>query len=147
MTRNLHSIEFQEQSLIKVRERGTRSVQDVANDLNMPVGTLRKWISKSNRKTETASSVVQLPDDLPALSWGSSQRLQALHETHALDQTLELEYHAPPRQFERRGSGDCRGLSRAKRQCVRQSLEDLDASFQRCGNLPPRKLSGLEEVS
>lgn len=87
MTRNLHSIEFQEQSLIKVRERGTRSVQDVANDLNMPVGTLRKWISKSNRKTETASSVVQLPDDLPALSWGPSQRLQALHETHALDQT------------------------------------------------------------
>ena len=87
MTRNLHSIEFQEQALIKVRERGTRSVQDVANDLNMPVGTLRKWISKSNRKTETASLLVRLPDDLPALLWGPSQRLQALHETHAMDQT------------------------------------------------------------
>jgi hypothetical protein len=39
MTKTFHSIEFQEQALIKVRERGTRSVQDVANDLNMNVGT------------------------------------------------------------------------------------------------------------
>jgi len=50
MTKIFHSIEFQEQALIKVRERGTRSVQDVANDLNMNVGTLRKWTSKSNRR-------------------------------------------------------------------------------------------------
>ena len=42
MSRNLYSIEFQEQALIKVRDRGTRSVQDVANDLHMSVGTLRK---------------------------------------------------------------------------------------------------------
>ena len=42
MSRNLHSIEFQEQALIKVRDRGTRSVLDVANDLHMAVGTLRK---------------------------------------------------------------------------------------------------------
>jgi DNA-binding transcriptional regulator YiaG len=50
MTKIFHSLEFQEQALIKVRERGSRSVQDVANDLNMNVGTLRKWTSKSNRK-------------------------------------------------------------------------------------------------
>ena len=86
MTRNPHSIEFQEQALIKVRERGTRSVQDVADDLNMSVGTLRKWISKSNRKAASSGPAVRLPDDLPALSWGPSQRLQALHETHAMDQ-------------------------------------------------------------
>ena len=41
MSRNLYSIEFQEQALIKVRDRGTRSVLDVAADLHMPVGTLR----------------------------------------------------------------------------------------------------------
>jgi len=52
MRTNRHSIEFQEQALSKVRQRGTRSVQDIANDLNMPVGTLRKWISKSNQKHE-----------------------------------------------------------------------------------------------
>lgn len=42
MTTNQYSIEFQENALGKARQRGTRSVQDVANDLNMAVGTLRK---------------------------------------------------------------------------------------------------------
>ena len=56
MTKIFHSVEFQEQALIKVRDRGTRSVQDVANDLKMNVGTLRKWTSKSNRKV--AASIV-----------------------------------------------------------------------------------------
>jgi len=88
MNRNLHTIEFREQALIKVRERGTRSVQDVANDLHMSVGTLRKWLSKSNQeKGEVSELAAQLPDDLPAQSWGAAQRLQALLETHAMSQT------------------------------------------------------------
>ena len=84
MTRILHSTAFQEQALIKVRERGSRSVQDVANDLNMSVGTLRKWISKSNQKTASNTHSAQLPKNLPALSWAPAQRLQALLETHAM---------------------------------------------------------------
>ena len=87
MTRNLHSIEFQEHALSKVRQRGTRSVQDVATDLNMAVGTLRKWLSKSNRKAEVSQSETQLPDDVPAQSWGPAQRLLALNQTHAMSQT------------------------------------------------------------
>jgi hypothetical protein len=86
MTKIFHSIEFQEQALIKVRGRGPRSVQDVANDLHMAVGTLRKWLSKSNQaKAEISEPAVQLPDDLPAQSWGLAQRLQALLETHAME--------------------------------------------------------------
>ena len=84
MTKIFHSIQFQEQALSKVRERGPRSVQDVANDLNMSVGTLRKWISKSNQKTAGNTHSAQLPQNLPALSWLPAQRLQALLETHAL---------------------------------------------------------------
>ena len=38
MMANQYSIEFQEQALSKARQRGTRSVQDVANDLNIGVG-------------------------------------------------------------------------------------------------------------
>ena len=87
MTRNLHSIEFQEQALSKVRQRGTRSVQDVANDLNMPVGTLRKWLSKSNRKGEVGKPVSDLPVDLPAQSWSPAQRLLALNQTHGMPET------------------------------------------------------------
>ena len=84
MTKIFHSIQFQEQALIKARERGPRSVQDVANDLNMSVGTLRKWISKSNQKTAGNTHSAQLPQNLPALSWLPAQRLQALLETHAM---------------------------------------------------------------
>ena len=84
MTKIFHSTAFQEQALLKVRERGTRSVQDVANDLNMNVGTLRKWISKSNQKAAGNTHSAQLPQNLPALSWLPAQRLQALLETHAL---------------------------------------------------------------
>jgi transposase-like protein len=82
MTTNRHSTEFQEQALSKARQRGTLSVQDVANDLNMPVGTLRKWISKSNRKHEVGGPAAQLLEDLPAQSWGPAQRLLALNQTH-----------------------------------------------------------------
>ena len=63
-------------------------MQDVANDLHMAVGTLRKWLSKSNQaKGEVSEAVAQLPDDRPAQSWGAAQRLQALLETHAMSQT------------------------------------------------------------
>ena len=41
MTKIFYSVEFQEQALIKVRDRGTRSVQDVASDLNINVDTFR----------------------------------------------------------------------------------------------------------
>jgi hypothetical protein len=95
MTKILHSIEFQEQALIKVRERGARSVQDVANDLNMNVGTLRKWTSKSNRKVIAGEPGARLPDDLPSQSWGTAQRFQALLETHAMP---AMQLHAWCRQ-------------------------------------------------
>lgn len=56
-------------------------MQDVANDLNMAVGTLGKWISKSNRKNGVSKPGTQLPDDLPAQSRGPAQRLLALNQT------------------------------------------------------------------
>ena len=87
MSRNLHSIEFRDQALLKVRERGKRSVQDIATDLQMSVGTLRKWIGKSNKgKGEVNARTVPLPDDVPAQSWGPAQRLQALGETYTMSQ-------------------------------------------------------------
>lgn len=91
MTKNQYSIEFQEQALSKARQRGARSVQDVANDLNMAVGTLRKWIGKSNRKDDVSKPGTRLPDDLPAQSWGPAQRLLALNQTHAM---LPTQLHA-----------------------------------------------------
>jgi len=82
MTRNRHSLEFREQALGKVRQRGARSVQDIANDLNMPVGTLRKWIGHANQKDSVSAPEAVLPLDLPAQSWSPAQRLLALNQTH-----------------------------------------------------------------
>jgi transposase-like protein len=84
MKRNRHSREFEDQALIKVRERGDKSVRAVAQELNMSEGTLRKWISNSNRKASLSAPAAVLPSDVPAASWSPAQRLLALHQTHAL---------------------------------------------------------------
>lgn len=84
MTKNRHPIEFREQAMSKVRQRGARSVQDIATDLNMPVGTLRKWIGQANKKDTASVPETQLPSDLSAQSWSPAQRLLALNQTHTL---------------------------------------------------------------
>ena len=61
-----HSSEFKEQALLKARHRGTRSVISIADELNMAAGTLRKWLSASNKISR-------------------AQRLMALQQSYALD--------------------------------------------------------------
>jgi transposase-like protein len=84
MNRNQHSDEFREQALSKVRHRGTRSVRDIAEELNMSAGTLRKWWARSNVSVAVAAPPAELPSELPAESWSAAQRLLALHQTHGL---------------------------------------------------------------
>lgn len=101
MSRNLHSTEFQEQALTKVRERGTRTVHDAANDLHMSAGTLRKWTSNSNQaKGEMSNLGVKLPEDLAAQSWAPAQGLRALLETHPMSQTQLHAWCREKRLFE-----------------------------------------------
>ena len=99
MNQNQHPDEFREQALSKVRGRGTRSVRDIAEELNMSVGTLRKWWARSNRgvleSPLTAALPSELPSDLPAESWVAAQRLLALQQTHGL---LGAQLHAWCRQ-------------------------------------------------
>src|SRR4051794_15944557 len=84
MNRNDHSTEFREQALSKVRQRGTRSVREIAEDLNMSAGTLRKWWAKSNQTVAQATALTELPNALAAESWSATQRLLALQQTHGL---------------------------------------------------------------
>ena len=84
MNRNQHSNEFREQALSKVRQRGTRSVRDIAEELNMSAGTLRKWWARSNHTLVEATSTAELPSALAAESWTAPQRLLALQEIHGL---------------------------------------------------------------
>ncbi len=84
MNRNQHSDEFREQALSKVRQRGTRSVRDIAEELNMSAGTLRKWWARSNRAVVQTTPTAELPSALAAESWTAAQRLLALQQTHSL---------------------------------------------------------------
>ena len=87
MNRNQHSEEFRTQALNKVRLRGTRSVRDIADELNMSAGTLRKWWGHSNRAASRPTPPAELPSELPADAWSAAQRLLALHQTHGLSDT------------------------------------------------------------
>ena len=82
-----HSPEFKEQALLKARHRGTRSVISIADELNMAAGTLRKWLSASNKISRAASPVPAATAALdgPASGWTPAQRLMALQQSYALD--------------------------------------------------------------
>jgi transposase-like protein len=47
MKRTRHSEEFKAQVLRKVRERGTRTLQDIADEVNITLSTLKWWIKSS----------------------------------------------------------------------------------------------------
>ena len=47
MQRERHSQEFQEQAISKARTRGKRTLESVATELNMPLGTLKGWLKRS----------------------------------------------------------------------------------------------------
>jgi transposase-like protein len=78
-----HSPEFKEQALLKARHRGTRSMQSVANELNMSPGTLKRWLLDSAKAAELAHGTNLALDGVVA-SWSPAQRLLALQESYAL---------------------------------------------------------------
>ena len=74
---------FRTQALAKVFGRGTRTVQSVATELNMSYHTLKNWMREENKKARLSSEGgSRRPGD-----WSAGERLQALLDTHALDDT------------------------------------------------------------
>ena len=47
MQKKQHSPEFIEQALSKARARGSRTLESVATELNMSLGTLKGWLKRS----------------------------------------------------------------------------------------------------
>ncbi|MFP3559472.1 IS3 family transposase [Paraburkholderia sp. SIMBA_049] len=79
-TKQTYSVEFREQALAKVLQRGNRSVETVASELNMNVLTLRKWIRVSNAANRNPGPVdARRPED-----WSLEERLLALQQSHGL---------------------------------------------------------------
>jgi transposase-like protein len=79
-----HSAEFKEQALAKARARGARTIESVADELNLSVFTLKNWLKTS--PTGLAAPVdVALPSEGAASAWSAAQRLEALMQSHALE--------------------------------------------------------------
>ena len=78
MQRNRYSKEFKEQALSKARQRGLRTLECVATELNLPLGSLKSWLKTSNQKALASGTVVNLPQDRAAAHYSPAQRLLAL---------------------------------------------------------------------
>ncbi|MDD4941959.1 MAG: transposase [Rhodoferax sp.] len=84
MKRKTYTTEFKEQARRKAHERGPKRLQDIAEELELSLGTLKNWLKPSDLNHEMV-----LPSSTSANSWTAAQRLTALNESHGLkDQEL-----------------------------------------------------------
>lgn len=80
MQRNRYSSEFKEQALGKARRRGSHTLESVANELNISLGSLKGWLKASSQKASASATLASLPSDTAAQHWSPAQRLlAALH--------------------------------------------------------------------
>jgi transposase-like protein len=76
-----YSEDFKEQALTKVYSRGNKqSIQAVADDLNINLQTLKKWMKKS----ELDSTSTRQPKSKRPQDWQPEERLAALQKTYCL---------------------------------------------------------------
>ena len=76
-----HSTDFKEMVLKKVYERKERSLQEIADEVNMSFGTLKGWVQHA--KTQPLVDV--LPAEKRPEDWTPSARLLALQQSHGLE--------------------------------------------------------------
>ncbi len=77
MKKHRYSLAFKEQALLKARQRGERTLEAVAQELNLSLGTLKGWIKRSVGEQGVVLSG-------PAADFSPTQRLQALLESYPL---------------------------------------------------------------
>ena len=78
-----YSVEFKDQALAKVYSRGHRSIQEIADELNLSIHTLKTWMSNatSTDNPRTPPNQAKRPQD-----WRPEERLTALQESHGLSE-------------------------------------------------------------
>lgn len=74
----MYTPEFKEQAILKVLQRGERTIQSIADELNINLFTLKEWLRKS-RPTMT-NTTIKRPDD-----WTRAQRFHALMQSSFLN--------------------------------------------------------------
>jgi transposase-like protein len=85
MKQTRHSQEFKEQALRKLRERGDRTQQSVADELNISLAMLKGWLRANVIAARgLPHGANPLPQGVPVAAWAAAERLQALNESHGL---------------------------------------------------------------
>jgi len=74
-----YSDEFKEQALAKVYSRGQRTIQAIADELNLSIHTLKNWMKSTATIDIPNANSAKRPQD-----WRPEERLMALHESHGL---------------------------------------------------------------
>ena len=75
---------FKEQALAKVYSRGDRTIESVADELNVKLATLKIWMKRKMKQSRTEQATPtkeKRPQD-----WRVEEQLRALHETYLLSE-------------------------------------------------------------
>lgn len=75
-----YSEEFKEQALSKVLQRGDKSIQSIADELNISAFTLKGWLKRTRSNSPTKTMKQQRPKD-----WTREQRFEALLASAGLE--------------------------------------------------------------
>ena len=78
--KSIYSDGFKEQALVKVYSRGDRTIQAVAEELNLNKFTLKSWMKNT---ASVDKSPAQFTSKRPK-DWRPEERLVALHESYGL---------------------------------------------------------------
>jgi len=75
-----YSQAFKEQALQKVLQRGDKTIQCIADELNINALTLKTWLKKERPEIMSTQQNAKRP-----LDWSPEERLQALLTSHGLE--------------------------------------------------------------
>ena len=74
-----YSQSFKDQAIQKVLQRGNKTIQCIADELNINHHTLKNWMKNKHLNKLNHPNAAKRPDD-----WTLDERLQCLLESHAL---------------------------------------------------------------
>ena len=84
MHNKIYSKEFKEQALVKVYSRQSRTIESIADELNMLKGTLKMWMRDAVKNTlSLTSNMTQLESKRPE-DWSLEERLVVLQKSYGL---------------------------------------------------------------
>ena len=81
MQTDRHSPEFQDQAPSQARTRGKRTLESVATERNVTLGTFKGWLKRSGLKGAALPTAATLPGAVPASQWGLALDRTAPHRT------------------------------------------------------------------